>query len=465
MNDHDHIHATPAHRELGQSIPVIVLVFIILCGFVGLTIDVGYGLLQKRKLQAAVDLGLISGARELPSATAADGEARSYVRANFRANTEEAIQISSSTSCLNPGCSKHDKLTLRATTDTPTFFVRLFGIDKWTVGAQGAACGPCDSSPVNFDVVVVLDRSGSMSGTDMDNAREGIRELLSFFDPARDRIGLTVLESADTAAPYFGTGSSAPCESDGSSFSSTSYLANAYTSYGGSAGAFMDGTAANHDSWLVVPLAQGRNFKLANGNLNESSMYLDTLDCIKDGGSTPIGPAMDAARQELVSNGRSDALRVIIYFGDGGASATPVQRQCRSRSSSSSSWGSWRACTTSDAAGGSNREWRINSAAGWYTWTSGNRDRPCQDAIDQSARARNAGIDVYAIGYGVGTDWCRPGVTNSPPEVPNIRAADAIRRMASDPDKYFQQTVRGDVSSIFAEVGRDITAGGTRLVE
>ena len=107
----------------------------------------------------------------------------------------------------------------------------------------------------------------------------------------------------------------------------------------------------------------------------------------------------------------------------------------------------------------------MNSAASWYTWTTGNRDRPCQDAIDQAARAHGAGIDVYTIGYGVGTDWCRPGVTNSPAEVPNIRASETIRRMASDSTKYYQQTVRGDGAAIFADVGRDITAGGTRLVD
>lgn len=465
----EHHYSRASERsERGQSMPLIIFMFVILCGFVGLTIDVGNGMLQKRRLQAAVDLGLISGARDLPDAAKAAVSARSYVRSNFTTNSESDITITSSTACMVPGCSKADKLTLSAAINTPTYFVRLFGIDKWNVGARGAACGPCDSTPVNFDVMVVLDRSGSMSGSDMQNAREGIRELLQFFDASRDRVGLTVLESADTVAPFFGTGDAAPCETDGSSYTSTSYLTDAYVSYGGSAGAFMDGTASSHDAWTLVTLSQGANFKLANGNLNESSKLLDTLDCVKDGGSTPIGPAVDAARQELATSGRDDAVKVMIYFGDGGASSTPVQRQCRSRTRTSNSWPStWRACLTSDAAIRNNDllQWRVNSAASWYSWTSGNRDRPCQDAIDQAARAKGAGIDVYTIGYGVGTGYCRPGVTNSPYEVPNIRESETIRRMASDSDKYYQQTVRGDVAGIFADVGRDITSGGTRLVE
>jgi Flp pilus assembly protein TadG len=450
--------------EQGQSLPLIIMMFIVLCGFVGLTIDVGFGLLQKRRLQAAVDLGALSGAQELPGSAAAV-EARSYTTQNFALASDQDINVVATTSCMVQGCAEHDRLRLTASTQTPTFFVKLFGVDEWTVAARGAACGPCDSSVATFDVMVVLDRSGSMSGQDMVEAREGIRELLDYFDDDKDRVGLAVLESADSAAPFFDGAGNAPCEADGSSFSSTSYLASAYTSYGGSAGAFMDGTPANHDDWVLVDLAGGDSFKNADGTLNESSDFLNTLDCVQDGGSTPIGPAMQAATDELDDNGRPDAEKVIVYMGDGGASSMPLERQCRRRASSSSSWSAWGACLTTDAGGGSNRQWRVNGNASWYTWSAGNRDRPCADAIAQSQRADNLGIDVYAIGYGVGADWCRPGVTNSPAEVPNIRQSDTIERMASEPELYFEQAARGDITAVFSEIGREITAGGTRLVE
>jgi len=449
--------------------PLIVILFVVMCGFVGLTIDVGYGLLEKRRLQAAVDLGLLSGAQELPGRTTAATEARNYTTTNFRLVSDEPITINTSTSCMVQGCSNHDRLTLSASTQTPTFFLSLFGVDSFNVAAQGSACGPCDSSIAFYDVVVVLDRSNSMSDQDMVEAKEGVRELLGFFDPDRDRIGLAVLDAADSNGAIFSGGNRSGCtrggDTGGTSFTSTTYAGSDYTGYGGSAGAFMDGTAASHDPWLLVALSEGTTFKNANGTLNENSTYLNTLDCIDNKGSTPIGPAVLDATNELNSNGRDEARKVIVYFGDGGASSVPHQRQCRSRTSSSASWGSWRACATSDAGGGSNRQWRINSAASWYTWTTGNGDRPCADAIAQSDRAANLGIDVYTIGYGVSTDYCRPGMSNSPAESPAITQRSAIEQMASSSDKYYQQTARGDIQAIFAAIGREITAGGTRLVD
>lgn len=462
----------PSRREHGQALPLVIVMFVVLCGFVGLTIDVGYGLLQKRRLQSAVDLGLLSGARELPSATTAATEARSYTTQNFQLAADTGVTITTSASCMTTGCSQPDKLSLEATTQTPTFFLKLFGIDRWAVTARGAACGPCDSSIAAFDVMVVLDRSGSMSAQDMADAREGVRELLDYFDEGKDRVGLTVLESADSRAPFFTGSGTAPCETDGGSYSSTSYspLTSGYTGYGGAAGAFMDGTSLSHDTWVVVDLAAGAEFQNANGTLNENSTLLDTLDCIQRGGSTPIGAAVQEAKNELVSRGRTqydgqDVRKVIVYLGDGGASSTPLQRECRSRTSSNSAWGAWRACATTDAGGGSNRQWRVNAAASWYSWSAGNRDRPCADAIAQARSADSAGIDVYTIGYGVSSDWCRPGVSNSPPESPSITQQAAIRSMASEQDMYFEQPQRGDITAVFAEIGRDITAGGTRLVE
>jgi hypothetical protein len=452
-----------SRRELGQSLPLIVIMFVVLCGFVGLTIDVGFGLLQKRRLQAAVDLGALSGAQKLPG-TDARTEAGALTRENFALASDQSVDVDATTSCMVAGCAEPDRLRLVARTKTPTFFVRLFGVDEWTVAARGAACGPCDSSVAAFDVMVILDRSGSMSDADMAEARQGIRELLSYFDPTKDRVGLTVLESADTHAPYFDSGSNAPCESDGSGFSATSYPYG-YRNFGGTYGAFMDGTPGSHDDWVLIDLANGADFKHANGTLNEGSAFLNTLDCVKKGGTTPIGPAVQEATNELDTEGRGDAVKVIVYLGDGGASSMPLQRECRRRSASNKPWGSWGACQTSDASG-SNKELRINNAKGWYDWSAGNRDRPCADAIAQAKRADNLGIDVYTIGYGVSSsNTCHIFNGSGVEESPSIREFDTIKQMASEDKKFFNQPGRGDITAVFGQIGRDITAGGTRLVE
>jgi hypothetical protein len=51
--------------------------------------------------------------------------------------------------------------------------------------------------------------------------------------------------------------------------------------------------------------------------LNEGSALVSTIDCLQDGGYTPIGPPMEAAIAELQANGRPGVTWGIILFGDG----------------------------------------------------------------------------------------------------------------------------------------------------
>src|SRR4051794_16537195 len=99
-------------RERGQALPLVIVLFVVLCGCVGLTIDVGYGLLQKRRLQSAVDLGLLSGAHELPNASRAAADADAFTRTNFERVSDQAVNVTTSTSCMVPGCARNDRLAL-----------------------------------------------------------------------------------------------------------------------------------------------------------------------------------------------------------------------------------------------------------------------------------------------------------------------------------------------------------------
>lgn len=466
--------------EMGQSLPLIVVMFVVLCGFVGMTVDVGYGMLQKRRLQASVDLGLLSGAQELPIAANASTVATSYVHDNFAKATDQPVTVTTSTSCMTSGCAKDDRLALTATTQTPTFFAKLFGIDTWTVRALGAACGPCDSSPVSYDVIVVLDRSNSMCTDannnyngcqDLINAKAGIKDLLDFFDPKTDRVSLAVLSSSDTAA-CSSTVVAANCPlytaANGWAYSHTLSRANGYTwtpktatpspcdgaypslgngqgTFYRSLGDFMDGTPSNHDAWVVVPLSRGTNFKNADGTINDASPFVSTLDCIEGKGWTPMAPAISESAEEMRLNGRvMDAngrpvYQAIVYFGDGGATSTPVRRDSNGVPSTNASW---------------------------YTWTTGNRDRPCHDAVAQAQRAWNSyGINVYTIGYALDEGSGQVCKSNSGAVESGLTARTTLQQMAQGEGRFYEKAGSGDVSAIFQEIGHAITAGGTRLVD
>lgn len=428
-------------RESGQTIPLVALTIVVLIGFAGLAIDIGYAYVNKRKVQAAVDLGLLSGAQLLPDGAAAATDAYDHTRFNFSAAPGQPIAIQATTGCVVAGCAVPNKLTVNATTESPTFFLRLFGVDHFDVGADGAACAPCDSSPLSFDVILVLDRSysmcldsgGSYNGcSDMTNAVNGMKTLIPFFNIATDRIGLVLLGSADSNSPYAHTGSAAPCDTMDTNH--PGYNGHRFYS---TAGDFMDGTPANHDSWLVAPLAN--NFLNVDGTLNNSSALVSTLNCVQHKYFTPIAPAIEAAKNELVANGRPTATRVIVYFGDGGANVQPMVRNA-----------------SGDAT----------ATASWYTPTSGNNLQPCHDAVGQAAVAKAAGIQVYTIGYDLnasGANNCNQN--NGTTTEPGITATTTMQQMATDAAHFYNQATPGQVYSIFNAIGHAITTGGVRLVK
>ena len=429
-------------QQAGQSIALFVVGFVALMGLSGLVMDVGYAYVQKQRLQASVDAAALAGAQKLPDATAARTDADTYVRRNFTAVSGDGVSTSATTGCQVAGCDHQDRLNVTATSTVPTTLLRVLGRDSFTVTASGSACSPCDSSPVSFDVVVVLDRSYSMcldssnnnnNCVDIKNAVDGIRTLIPFFSADKDRVGLVLLSGGDDTTPFDHYGSTvAPCDTANPNDANVSGKGRFYKTVGD----FMDGTAASHDSWLVAPLAS--DFKLANGNLNESSRLLSTLTCVKPKYWTPIAPAIEAARTELVNRGRAEARKVIVFFGDGGGTAQPMKRDANGNATTTKSW---------------------------YTPTTGNDGQPCHDAVGQAALAKAAGIEIYTIGYDLNSSTANQCRKNDNSSESGIDATQTLLQMASGSSHFYQKADPGQVYDIFNKIGHSITAGGTRLVE
>jgi hypothetical protein len=268
---------------------------------------------------------------------------------------------------------------------------------------------------------------------DMANAVAGIKALIPFFNTSLDRIGLVLLGSGDDKSPFDHAGPPAPCD--------TANVADASSGKGmfyKTLGDFMDGTPANHDSWVVAPLAN--DFKLANGALNNSSSIISTLNCVQHKYWTPIAPAIDEARQALVNSSRPGATKVIVYMGDGGANVQPMQRDSNGNPLATQSW---------------------------YTPTPGNNLLPCHDAVAQAQKAKDQGIIIYTIGYDLNASSANQCSKNNTWTVETgIDARTALQQMATPGGTHFyEKATPGEVYTIFSAIGRSITSGGTRLVQ
>ena len=135
---------------------------------------------------------------------------------------------------------------------------------------------------------MIIDRTNSMSNSELDNAKNAAKAVLELYNPEVQHVGLGVLGPKDPADP---------CD----------YKA-----------------AGDGGQWLAVPLSD--DYKNADGSLNTSSALVSTINCLKNsrGLGTNLGDPVRAARVHLETSGRPDVKQGIILFTDGAANR-PVE--------------------------------------------------------------------------------------------------------------------------------------------
>jgi hypothetical protein len=286
---------TRLRSERGQALVLAALSMVVVLGFAAMAIDVGYWYSQKREVQKAVDAAALAGAQELPDDyVMAETVARDYLARNGITD-EDTVSItfrctSTYLMACDPGANRWDSIVVEVERPAEAWFARVFGIqealvrDVRAVGCHGL-CGGGPSVPV--DVVQIMDRSGSMSGDDMANAKDGVRALLEYFDGTKQRVGLGVLPGGRTSPPD-------ACDAPGTW-----------------------PEPPEEDYALYLPVGLSDDYQSSPGVLNEGSALVSTINCLEDDGFTPIGPPMEAAVNELQAHGRSDVTWGIILFSDG----------------------------------------------------------------------------------------------------------------------------------------------------
>jgi Flp pilus assembly protein TadG len=394
--------------ERGQSLVIVVLFLIVLLGFAALVLDVGHAYLAQRRLQASVDAAALAGADGLPTVASATALANTYgAGGNNSPLGLSDVQMTVSTKCLAnaPGCTPANAVVVSESAAVPTVFGKVLGINSFTVHATATACSPCSSKPL--DVMLVLDRTGSMcttdSGaddhpqcTDMENARNGLKTFLSYMDPTLDHVGFAVLPPAASQTDV--------CP----------YTAGPY--------------ASPNDNYVLVPLSS--NYASSPGVLNMSSPLVSAIDCVQANGTTSYANALEAAQAELVKDGRPNTQKIIVFMSDGAANTGPTS----------------------------------------YPQSSPYRATPCHQGIASSQAIQGARTIVYSVGYDVGHDICQGLNKNAAgkyvqgAEQPAISALQALQGIAG-PGNFYNQPNAAQLNTIYASVAADILAGTSRLVD
>ena len=214
-------------RENGQIVILAAFFLVIGLSFAAIVIDVGRFMHGRQQVQNAVDAAALAAAQELPDhGSTAQTIANQYLDANDP--DLDAAQKSITFRCIvgdrdhngqpdatdipavcNPGAGAHftchgdicvspcdfsgasnkcNTVVVGANKDVPFLIAPIFNMFQASTGnVRAAACrGACGGPPtIPVDLVVIIDRTSSMSSSDVTNARNAANAILSLYNPAR----------------------------------------------------------------------------------------------------------------------------------------------------------------------------------------------------------------------------------------------------------------------------------------
>jgi Flp pilus assembly protein TadG len=418
----------------GQTLPMVVVFMFTLLIFAGLVIDLGNAYRVQQALQASADASAAAGAGQLtltypPLVASATSQAQKYGSQSGGENPIAGVPAANVTQTVAVTCAPQvgyncnsgyaNTVTVNETANVPTYLLRLLGFSTITLNAHAQACSPCGGVPL--DVMIVLDRTGSMANNNkLGQAKAGITAFMKTMDPTLDDVGLAVLPPAPSAA--------APCVDVDPYFNTF----NAQGQYDGSGGTYSLPNAA----YTLVPLSN--TYASSVGNLNNGSPLISTINCVQAGGGTAYAEAIDAAYAELQQDGRPKTQKVIVFLSDGAANDAPVSLPA----------------------------------------TSPYRTNPCGQGVTSAGIAKTAKVLVYSIAYTANGDDCYAAVGanvsgrivttyDGTLESPAIAAQQALQNMASTGNgTYFYDLPNPtSLTGIFQQIAADITGGTARIVQ
>jgi Flp pilus assembly protein TadG len=463
------------HREgeQGQAIVMFALVITVLMIFASLAIDVGLLRNNRQILVNAVDSAALAGGTLMPVDGSVPGKAaavKSLVTTTLTANYPGILPsqytitykclvgIDTSTppkpyisrdipaacdpskslgrqpvasdfagagsnrfmSCNPTAGDKCNVVLVSAATDTKYSFGPVVGITKGSTGVvNSAACnGPCGTPPsIPVDLVILIDRTASMSNADVQATRDAANAVLKIYDPAVQRVALGLLGPS-------GTSSTCGSPSVAVRASSSNYGTN---------------TTTDMSKWIPVGLtgigAPGYNESYATGGvLNSSSHIVSAISCFDHPGGTGTNLAtpMAMATKYLQTYGRPGVKWGIILETDG----------------------------------------QPNYGVGTAS------DYTCAQSNTNATAAKNAGIEVFTIGFGLdgsnnatcpdgsGT-WNGKKVTSLLASMASQPSTDNLCTAAenSDGDHFYCEPKTSDLTAVFTAVATQFAGLRTHLVK
>ena len=313
-------------REQGQIIILFVLALVVIMGFAAMVIDVGVLRNANQNLSNALDAGALAGAPLLPADAAnADALALQYANDNYPGGLPSGVtvgfrcligsvagtpRLSDVPTVCDPGpgatwtcnatiCTADcvpdvgiacNTIVLQSEATVPYHFGPAVGVDTGTTPlVLSAACNCAVKTKTPVDVMLVVDRTGSMSGIDTVNARAAADSVRKGYNPAEQWMGLGLL----------GPSQAGSCIADPAGSIGTANL------------------PTDLRRWVPVPLS-GIGAPLNENYTLAGSTMAQAIGCYTNSGTgTDLSDPVTTAAYELINNGRTGVAKGIILETDG----------------------------------------------------------------------------------------------------------------------------------------------------
>lgn len=154
-------------------------------GAAGLAVDLARVWLVRSRLITAIDAAALAGARAMTSATR-NAESEALFWANFtRPNPALRVGLMGAT-VTGPTFTPLDQATLRVTASArvPTTFMRVLGVQEWTVHAENAA----RRADMGMELSLVLDVTGSLDVAGITAVRNSAADLVNILYGTRETV-------------------------------------------------------------------------------------------------------------------------------------------------------------------------------------------------------------------------------------------------------------------------------------
>lgn len=324
--------------DRGVTAVFLALCLVVLVGFVALGVDISTHTNTRQRLWDTLDAASLAGSPLLPDGDAAYQAAQDYAEANwpglnpdidfycvvgrdasgdpnvthipvmcdpgsgpYTASKYQGLTCQGEM-CLipcNPLTPEFDKcntMRVRAGTDVAYSFAPVIGTDEGSTGVlASAACkGPCGADiDLPGDIVLVVDRTGSMRSQDLTALKAAANSFLEGLDTTLHDVALGTIGRTKSSPP-----SSCPTQAS---------------------------TSRTSGPW--VPIGFTNDYDLTDNdppdnppNLNTSSDLVKGINCLSSSSTgTNLGDPMAAAGAYANASGRADVPKGVVFMTDGQA--------------------------------------------------------------------------------------------------------------------------------------------------